>query len=219
MEMTGQARAVQFQNSLLRNEIIPDKDPAAAASPLPKGMTTSQANRFIEQYGKNEVPVVQKTILQLLTAQFVGTMPFILEACVIISAAVADWADFGVIFVMLIMNALIGLNEQLKARRELSKLTDTMISTISVSRDGADTMLPVTDLVPGDVILVQGGNMIPADVEWVQGDVLMIDTAALTGEPIPRKYPSKEHGTMILSGCTVKAGEVSFHFKKHIHVS
>ena len=62
-------------------------------------------------------------------------------------------------------------------------------------------------LVPGDIILLVGGCAVPADVEWLDGDVLSIDTAALTGEPLPRKYPSEQYGNKILSGCTVKAGE------------
>ena len=55
--------------------------------------------------------------------------------------------------------------------------------------------------------MLVGGCALPADVEWLEGDVLSIDTAALTGEPLPRKYPSEQYGPMILSGCTVKAGE------------
>ena len=59
----------------------------------------------------------------------------------------------------------------------------------------------------GDVIHLRGGALTPADVEWLEGDTLSIDTAALTGEPLPRKYPSEEYGKMILSGTTVKSGE------------
>jgi H+-transporting ATPase len=62
-------------------------------------------------------------------------------------------------------------------------------------------------LVPGDIVLLVGGCAIPADVEWIEGDVLSIDTAALTGEPLPRKYPSEQYGNTILCGCTVRAGE------------
>ena len=62
-------------------------------------------------------------------------------------------------------------------------------------------------LVPGDVILMVGGCAVPADVEWLEGDVLSIDTAAITGEPLPRNYPSEEYGSLILCGSTVKAGE------------
>jgi H+-transporting ATPase len=62
-------------------------------------------------------------------------------------------------------------------------------------------------LVPGDIVLLVGGCALPADVEWLEGDVLSIDTAALTGEPLPRKYPSEQYGNNILCGCTVKAGE------------
>lgn len=61
--------------------------------------------------------------------------------------------------------------------------------------------------MPGDIVLLVGGCAVPADVEWLEGDVLSIDTAALTGEPLPRKYPSEQYGPNILCGCTVKAGE------------
>jgi H+-transporting ATPase len=61
--------------------------------------------------------------------------------------------------------------------------------------------------VPGDIVLLVGGCSLPADVEWLEGDVLSIDTAALTGEPLPRKYPSEQYGNLILCGCTVRAGE------------
>jgi H+-transporting ATPase len=126
---------------------------------------------------------------------------------VVISAAVEDWVDFGVIFAMLVLNACLGMREQLKAKAELKKLTDGIVSVVSVCRDGNFSNRPVTELVPGDLVLLLGGNLVPADVDWVEGDVLSIDTAALTGEPLPRKYPSKEYGNFILSGTTVKAGE------------
>jgi H+-transporting ATPase len=62
-------------------------------------------------------------------------------------------------------------------------------------------------LVPGDVVLLIGGCQVPADIEWLEGDVLSVDTAALTGEPLPRKYPSDEHGKLILCASTIRAGE------------
>jgi H+-transporting ATPase len=82
-----------------------------------------------------------------------------------------------------------------------------MEQKIPVLRDGHAESLLTRLLVPGDVVLLIGGCAVPADIEWLEGDVLAIDTAALTGEPLPRKYPSDEHGKLILAGTTVRAGE------------
>jgi H+-transporting ATPase len=82
-----------------------------------------------------------------------------------------------------------------------------MEQKIAVLRDGAAQNLLTRLLVPGDIILLCGGAAVPADVDWVEGDILSVDTAALTGEPLPRKYPSEDHGKSILSGCTIVAGE------------
>ena len=82
-----------------------------------------------------------------------------------------------------------------------------MEKRIPTLRDGRAEQLLTRLLVPGDVILMMGGAEVPADVDWLEGDILSIDTAALTGEPLPRKYPSDEYGKLILCGATVKAGE------------
>lgn len=74
-------------------------------------------------------------------------------------------------------------------------------------RDGKIVTLNVEDLVPGDIVFLRGGNIVPADCHWLEGDVFQVDTAALTGEGIPRKIPSKEYGTDMLSGCVIKIGE------------
>lgn len=82
-----------------------------------------------------------------------------------------------------------------------------MEQKIPTLRDGKAEQLNTRLLVPGDVVLLMGGAQVPADVEWLEGDVLAVDTAALTGEPLPRKYPSDEYGKLILCACTVRAGE------------
>jgi H+-transporting ATPase len=82
-----------------------------------------------------------------------------------------------------------------------------MEQKISVLREGIATTMLTRFLVPGDVILLVAGCAVPADVEWLDGDHLSIETAALTGEPLPRRYPSEKYGTLILCGCTVGAGE------------
>merc|ERR1719456_1070251 len=82
-------------------------------------------------------------------------------------------------------------------------------------------VLPVVELVPGDIIFLRGGNVVPADCAWLEGDEMLVDTAALTGEPIPRKVPrpDREHeepgkGKELLSGCIIKQGEAHCEVKK-----
>lgn len=130
-----------------------------------------------------------------------------LELACILAAIVRDWIDFGIILLMLVCNGCLGFFEELKAAASLAELTNQMEQMIPTIRDGAGVTLGTRFLVPGDVVLLAGGCALPADVEWLEGDVLAVDTAALTGEPLPRKYPSDEYGKMILCGCTVSAGE------------
>jgi H+-transporting ATPase len=82
-----------------------------------------------------------------------------------------------------------------------------MEKKIPCLRDGKAEEILTRLLVPGDVVLLMGGAEVPADIEWLEGDSLSIDTAALTGEPIPREYPSKQYGKLILCGSTVVSGE------------
>lgn len=82
-----------------------------------------------------------------------------------------------------------------------------MEQKIACLRDGVAEQINTRLLVPGDVVLLIGGCQVPADIEWMEGDVLSVETAALTGEPLPRKYPCEEYGKLILCACTIRAGE------------
>jgi H+-transporting ATPase len=171
------------------------------------GLTTEQAEAQYKIFGYNELPVIVVPLWYIFLTQFTGTMPYMLELACILSLAVADYVDFAIIATMIVCNGYLGFHEELKAKESLEELTNKMEQKIAVLRDGHAQHLLTRLLVPGDVILLVGGCSVPADVEWLEGDVLSIDTAALTGEPLPRKYPSEEHGKLILCGCTVRAGE------------
>ena len=86
-------------------------------------------------------------------------------------------------------------------------MSNSLDNEIGVRRERVTTSVSTKELVPGDIVLLVGGTIVPADVKWVKGDKMSIDTAALTGEPVPRKYPSNEYGDEIYSGTTVVAGE------------
>lgn len=181
--------------------------PQAGVGGERQGLTTAQVAELMERFGPNEIPKIETPLWKMILKQFMGLMPFMLEISCLISASVEDWPDMFVIAAMLFVNAGIGFHEELKAKRALDQLTNSMESQVTCLRDGTPKVMGVTQLVPGDVIHLRGGSMSPADVEWLEGDILSVDTAALTGEPIPRNYPSDEYGRSILSGCTIKEGE------------
>ena len=134
-------------------------------------------------------------------------MPFLIELAAIISLAVQDYVDFAIVCAMLLVNGCLGFREEYHAKKSLDELANTIESVITVIRNGEAVELKTTELVPGDICFLVGGTVVPADVKWLKGDVMSIDTAALTGEPIPRKYPCDEYGDVMLSGTTCKAGE------------
>merc|ERR1719463_903010 len=130
-----------------------------------------------------------------------------LEIAAVVSAITRDWADFAIILLMLVVNGLIGFHEERKAKQSLDALKAQMTATVPTKRDGAMVILPVAELVPGDVIFLRGGNIVPADCEWLEGDPMLVDTACLTGEPLPRKVPRPDRegeppgaGRILLSG-------------------
>lgn len=175
-----------------------------------QGLSHEQAAAIREKNGGkfNELDVQTISLCQMALLQFTGTMPYMLEICIIIALSVGDYKDMGIILLMLCANAGLGFKEQLEAAHALAELTQKMESRINTVRDGVAEMLLTRELVPGDVCMLAGGVQVPADIEWIDGDTLSVDTAALTGEPIPRKYGQfNAKSSLILCGTTVVAGE------------
>merc|ERR1719247_3118111 len=145
--------------------------------------------------------------------QFVGTMPAMIEVAGILAAALGSWIDFWIIFALLMTNATLGFVEEMNAQASIAALKDGMIRKLPVKRDGKFTPLNVVEIVPGDIVFLRGGNVVPADAKWVEGDELAVDQAALTGESLPVQVPREDtegepgSGKKLWSGSIVKVGE------------
>ncbi|GMI10211.1 hypothetical protein TrLO_g15595 [Triparma laevis f. longispina] len=170
------------------------------------GLSSSSYSAALAKHGRNEVVVEATPMWKLFVRQFIGVMQLILVVCAVLSATFGDWTDFGIILGLVTINGVLAFREERAAMIALASLTASIESTVTVVRDGVSTSVNVVTLVPGDIILLIGGLKVPADVRWLKGDKMKIDTAALTGEPIPRTYPG-EHGNDILGGTTVCEGE------------
>merc|ERR1719247_3670696 len=145
--------------------------------------------------------------------QFVGTMPAMIEVAGILAAALGSWLDFWIIISLLMTNATLGFIEEMNAQASIAALKDGMIRKLPVKRDGKFTPLNVVEIVPGDIVFLRGGNVVPADAKWVEGDELAVDQAALTGESLPVQVPREDtegepgSGKKLWSGSIVKVGE------------
>lgn len=183
-----------------------DIEESTPVTNVDNGLSASEVESLREKWGWNEIPVPTTPLYIIFLKQFTGFLSVIIMFAAIVSLAVEDWVDFGVIVLMLLVNATLGFHEEYKCKKSLEELSDSLESEIAIRREGKTEALPTKECVPGDIVLLVGGTILPADVKWVKGDVMSIDTAALTGEPIPRKYPG-ENGDIILSGTTVVSGE------------
>ena len=171
------------------------------------GLTTEQVQASLEKYGPNDIPVPETPLYVLFLRQFTGFLPLLIEIAAIVSLAAQDYTDFAIIAGILLINALLGFREEYHAKKSLEEVSGSLTSEIAVRRNGKTQTIDTKELVPGDICFLVGGAVVPADVKWLRGDIMSIDTAALTGEPLPRKYPSDDYGDILLSGTTVKAGE------------
>ena len=164
---------------------------AQAAGPAPRaaglaGLTSEQARRLLDQYGENAIREEHVSLLRKLLGYLWGPIPWMIEIAAVLSGAVQRWEDFSIIVVMLVLNAGVGFWEEYKADNAIAALKQRLAPSARVLRDGKWKNLAARLLVPGDVVLVKLGNIVPADLELRQGDYLSVDQSALTGESVDR---------------------------------
>lgn len=148
-----------------------------------QGLSTNAAEEKLLKIGPNELQEgKKKSIADMLLAQFKDVMILILLAAAIISGIIGDLTDTIVILVIVLLNAIIGFFQEYRAEKAMQTLKQMAISQARVIRDGNSEWLPATVLVPGDVVLLEAGNAIPADVRIIESVNLKIEEAALTGE-------------------------------------
>jgi len=202
--------ALSRQNSRRRTKPVTVADEQRFSEAGLEGLSTAEAERLLQEHGKNEIPEDKVPTIVLFLKQFVGVMPATIIVCIILAAAAEDWVDFAVILGLLIMNSGIGFREEVHAANALDDLRGDLTQEIQAKRDGKPVSIDVTLLVPGDIVQLKGGDVIPADCVWTHGDMVKVDTSPLTGEPIPWSVPRKDSegkGKLLWAGCTVQNGE------------
>jgi H+-transporting ATPase len=171
----------------------------------PDGLSQAEAEKRLAKYGPNEIEEKKTNpFLQFLT-YFWGPIPWMIEAAVILSAVARHWPDFFIILVLLLANAVVGFWEEHQAGNAIAALKATLAIKARVRRDGKWTTPEARELVPGDVIRLRLGDIVPADARLLEGDPIEVDQSALTGESLPA---TRKSGEAVFSGSIIRQGEI-----------
>lgn len=183
----------------------------------PNGLSKDEAKNRLLEYGPNELQrIKRKSKLKLFLEQFKNILIIILIVAALISVFLGEILDAAVIGVIVVLNAVIGFIQEYKAEKAIEALKELAAPQAIVIRDGREVQIPAKELVPGDIILIETGDRIPADVRLISASGLKIDESSLTGESIPVKktaeplkngfIPLAERSNMAFSGTVVISG-------------
>ena len=155
-------------------------------SDLDHGLSATTADTRLAEYGPNTITPQKGTgPLRRALAQFNQPLVIILILAGTVTAVLEEWVDAGVIFGVVVINAVVGYLQESKAVKAIEALSRTMTAEATVLRDGRRMRLSASELVPGDVVVLQAGDKIPADVRLTYSRDLRVDESALTGESVP----------------------------------
>ncbi|MCF7806686.1 MAG: plasma-membrane proton-efflux P-type ATPase [Simkaniaceae bacterium] len=170
------------------------------------GLGKEEAKKRLEQFGPNAIEEKKVSRWRKLFAFFWGPIPWMIEIAMILSGLLERWPDFIMIVALLLINAALGFFQEFKAENAIDALKQKLALKARVLRDGTWIDIESKELVPGDIIALKLGNIIPADAKLLSGEYLCVDQAALTGESLP---VNKKKGDIVYSGSIAKIGEMT----------
>jgi H+-transporting ATPase len=168
-----------------------------------KGLTSAEVHSRIEKFGSNSVPEMGDHPLIRALGNFWAPVPWMLEAAVVLELCLGNYGEAGIITVLLTFNAALGFFQEGHAQATLAALKSRLALNASVFRDNVWLIIPAVGLVPGDIVKLSLGAVVPADVRLIEGEVLL-DQSLLTGESIPIEAGS---GIQTYAGALVRRGE------------
>jgi len=158
-----------------------------------RGLNTLEAAHRQTHFGPNRLTQKKgRSPLVLFLLQFNHPLVYILLAAVLVTFVLQEWIDSGVIFAVVLVNAVIGFIQESRALKAIEALTRSLEGAAMVVRDGKRKKITASELVPGDLVLLQSGDKVPADLRLVRCREIQIDESAFTGESVPvQKQPGQ----------------------------
>lgn len=194
---------------------------------ITKGLSTEQVKKLQAQYGQNKLKEKKKkTTMQRFLDQFKDVMILILIAAAIVSFVIAcveknpgEFFEPALILLIVILNAIMGVVQESKAEKALDALKNMSAPHARVIRDGKETVIDASMLVPGDIIKLEAGDFVPADARLIESTSLKSEESALTGESVPSEKdalaivdenaPIGDRANMVFSGCSITYGNAT----------
>lgn len=181
-----------------------------------KGLSLDEVRKRQEQHGPNSLPSTPRAgPLRRFLRQFNNLLILVLIAAAVITGILQHWIDTAVILAVVIINAVIGFVQEGKAEAAMDSLRDMLAPRANVLRDGARAAVAAVDLVPGDIVLLEAGDKVPADLRLIETAGLSVEEAILTGESVPVQKGLKpvdaeadlgDRTPMLFSGTLVAGG-------------
>ncbi len=169
------------------------------------GLSSREAVDRLRQYGYNEISEKEEPLWHRIFRRFWGPIPWMIEIAAILSALVRKWEDFVIITIMLLVNGLLDFFQEHRALNALKALKGKLTQEVTVLRDGNFQTISARELVPGDLVKLRIGDVVPADIQLMTGDYLAVDQSSLTGESLP---VTKRRGEAAFANTIVKQGEM-----------
>ena len=186
-------------------------------SSLENGLTTDEAGRRREKFGVNQLNLKKsQSPYQLFLQQFNQPLLYILLLAAVITLCLKDWIDGGVIFAVVLINVIVGYIQEFKAENALAALAASIIAEVTTIRQGQEQTIPSKDLVPGDLVKLNAGDKVGADLRLIEVNNLQTDESSLTGESIPidkvtevidEATPLAERRNMAYAGTVIISGQ------------
>lgn len=170
-----------------------------------QGLSNDEATKRLNEFGPNEISEKKTNPILKFLNYFWGPIPWMIEVAAILSAIIKHWEDFWIIFVLLLLNAIVGFWQEFKADDAINLLKKKLALIARTFRDGKWGEIAARDLVPGDLVRLRLGDIVPADIKLITGDYLTIDESALTGESLPVE---KHQSDIAYSGSIIRQGEM-----------
>jgi H+-transporting ATPase len=170
------------------------------------GISDAEAGERLQKYGYNELIEKKTNPFQKFIGYFWAPIPWMIEIAAILSAIIQHWGDFIIISILLLLNAVVGFWQENKADNAIELLKKKMALQARVLRDEDWKGMASRELVPGDIVRLRSGDIVPADVKLIDGDYLQVDESALTGESLP---VDKALGDIAYSGSIIQKGEMN----------
>jgi H+-transporting ATPase len=184
-----------------------------------EGLSNGEALKRLAYFGANEINEKEEPLWHRIFRRFWGPLPWMIEIAALLSVLVQRWEDFIIISIMLLINAMLDFLQEHKALNALKVLKQQVVLEVRVLRGGKYQFSLARELVPGDIIRLRIGDVIPADVQLLNGDFLSIDESSLTGESFP---VTKNKSQVAYCNTVIKQGEMEalvINTGKHTHFS